>query len=134
MYDLHSCRDTYSLQRRLRIRTVQFEAARNINEIYDTVDPEVILSILVHEVNSNFRKVVVAINTYAFCNLGSDRRGEDLQICVICTAVLSKCRKIHFIFCPMHVFVKDCVCVLSTSAWLSYNQIFGFDLPYRGVC
>ncbi|XP_047971932.1 protein transport protein Sec24A [Salvia hispanica] len=45
-----SKRDTYSLQRRLRIRTVQFEAARNINEIYDTVDPEVILSILVHEV------------------------------------------------------------------------------------
>ncbi|XP_041995225.1 protein transport protein Sec24A-like [Salvia splendens] len=45
-----SRRDTYSLQRRLRIRTVQFEAARNINEIYDTVDPEVILSILFHEV------------------------------------------------------------------------------------
>ncbi|KAL1558235.1 Protein transport protein S23 D [Salvia divinorum] len=45
-----SKRDTYSLQRRLRIRTIQFEPARNINEIYDSVDPEVVLSILVHEV------------------------------------------------------------------------------------
>lgn len=45
-----SKRDTYSLQRRLRIRTLQFGAARSINEIYDSVDSEVVLSILVHEV------------------------------------------------------------------------------------
>ncbi|XP_051142508.1 protein transport protein sec24 [Andrographis paniculata] len=45
-----SIRAKYSLQRRLRIRTVQFGTARNINEIYDGVDPEVVLSILVHEV------------------------------------------------------------------------------------
>ncbi|KAK6138301.1 hypothetical protein DH2020_027947 [Rehmannia glutinosa] len=45
-----SKRAKYSLRRRLRIRTLQFETARNINEIYDSVDPEVVLSILVHEV------------------------------------------------------------------------------------
>ncbi|KAL2240072.1 protein transport protein SEC24 [Sesamum indicum] len=45
-----SKRTKYSLKRRLRIRTVQFGTARNINEIYDSVDPEVVLSILVHEV------------------------------------------------------------------------------------
>ncbi|KAL0460046.1 UNVERIFIED_CONTAM: hypothetical protein Slati_0631800 [Sesamum latifolium] len=39
----------YSLKRRLRIRTLQFATAANINEIYDSVDPEVVLSILVHE-------------------------------------------------------------------------------------
>ncbi|CAA2959279.1 transport SEC24 [Olea europaea subsp. europaea] len=43
-------REKYSLKRRLRIRTLQFGAARSINEIYDTVDPEVVLSILVHKV------------------------------------------------------------------------------------
>ncbi|KAG8371163.1 hypothetical protein BUALT_Bualt13G0058100 [Buddleja alternifolia] len=43
-------RSKYSLKRRLRIRTLQFGVARNINEIYDSVDPEVVLSILVHEV------------------------------------------------------------------------------------
>ncbi|XP_075521989.1 protein transport protein SEC23 D [Primulina tabacum] len=43
-------RAKYSLKRRLRIRTIQFGTARNINEIYDSVDPEVVLSILVHEV------------------------------------------------------------------------------------
>ncbi|CAA0824305.1 sec23/sec24 transport family protein [Striga hermonthica] len=46
----HLCRDKYSLKRRLRIRTVQLDTARNISEIYDSVDPEVVLSILVHEV------------------------------------------------------------------------------------
>ncbi|KAL0370190.1 UNVERIFIED_CONTAM: protein transport protein Sec24B [Sesamum angustifolium] len=45
-----SKRTKYSLKRRLRIRTLQFGTARNINEIYDSVDPEVVLSILVHEV------------------------------------------------------------------------------------
>ncbi|KAI3461288.1 hypothetical protein Pfo_017951 [Paulownia fortunei] len=45
-----SKRANYSLKRRLRIRTLQFGTARNINEIYDSVDPEVVLSILVHEV------------------------------------------------------------------------------------
>ncbi|PIN00483.1 Vesicle coat complex COPII, subunit SEC24/subunit SFB2 [Handroanthus impetiginosus] len=43
-------RSKYSLKRRLRIRTLQFGTAHNINEIYDRVDPEVVLSILVHEV------------------------------------------------------------------------------------
>ncbi|CAA0824302.1 sec23/sec24 transport family protein [Striga hermonthica] len=45
-----SKRDKYSLKRRLRIRTVQLDTARNISEIYDSVDPDVVLSILVHEV------------------------------------------------------------------------------------
>lgn len=40
----------YSLKRRLRIRTMQFGTAHNINEIYDSVDPEAVLSILVHKV------------------------------------------------------------------------------------
>ncbi|KAK4440604.1 putative protein, mitochondrial [Sesamum alatum] len=39
----------FSLKRRLRIRTLQFATAANINEIYDSVDHEVVLSILVHE-------------------------------------------------------------------------------------
>lgn len=59
MYDPHLCRDMYSLQRRLRIRTLQFGAARNINEIYDSVDPEVILCILIHEVHFNFQEAVI---------------------------------------------------------------------------
>ncbi|EPS61152.1 hypothetical protein M569_13647, partial [Genlisea aurea] len=45
-----SKRTQYSVRRRLRIRTLQFAAARNINEVYDGVDSEVILCILVHEV------------------------------------------------------------------------------------
>ncbi|KAK2433683.1 Sec23/Sec24 protein transport family protein [Trifolium repens] len=40
----------HSLQRRLRIRTVQFGVAQNINELYDSCDPEVVLSLLVHKV------------------------------------------------------------------------------------
>ncbi|KAM7496929.1 hypothetical protein LguiA_021343 [Lonicera macranthoides] len=43
-------RTKHSLKRRLRIRTLQFGTAHNINEIYDSVDPEVVLSILVHKV------------------------------------------------------------------------------------
>ncbi|XP_004517291.1 protein transport protein SEC23 D-like isoform X1 [Cicer arietinum] len=40
----------HSLQRRLRIRTVQFGVAQNIHELYDSCDPEVVLSLLVHKV------------------------------------------------------------------------------------
>lgn len=43
-----SCR--YLLKQRLRIRTVQYEIAENINELYDSANAEVILSILVHKV------------------------------------------------------------------------------------
>ncbi|XP_048233875.1 protein transport protein Sec24A isoform X2 [Ricinus communis] len=43
-------RGKHSLKRRLRIRTLQFGAARNIHEIYDSVDPEAVLSVLVHKV------------------------------------------------------------------------------------
>ncbi|XP_050234495.1 protein transport protein SEC23 D isoform X1 [Mercurialis annua] len=43
-------RGKHSLKRRLRIRTVQYGAARNIHEIYDNVDPEAVLSVLVHKV------------------------------------------------------------------------------------
>lgn len=47
------CRPKFSIKRRLRIRTLQYGAARNINELYDSVDPEVVLSILVHKVCYN---------------------------------------------------------------------------------
>ncbi|GMY15801.1 protein transport protein Sec24-like At3g07100 [Fagus crenata] len=40
----------HSLKRRLRIRTLQYGAAQNINELYDSVDHEVVLSLLVHKV------------------------------------------------------------------------------------
>ncbi|KAK6926568.1 Sec23/Sec24, helical domain [Dillenia turbinata] len=43
-------RSKYSLKRRLRIRTIQFGTAANMNELYDSVDSEVVLSILVHKV------------------------------------------------------------------------------------
>ncbi|GAB4824695.1 Protein transport protein S23 D [Ancistrocladus abbreviatus] len=43
-------RPKFSPKRRLRIRTVQYAVARNINELYDSVDAEVVLSILVHKV------------------------------------------------------------------------------------
>ncbi|KAF3948436.1 hypothetical protein CMV_025565 [Castanea mollissima] len=42
-------RAKHSLKRRLRIRTLQFGAAQNVNELYDSVDPEVVLSLLVHK-------------------------------------------------------------------------------------
>ncbi|KAL5832576.1 hypothetical protein ACOSQ3_016250 [Xanthoceras sorbifolium] len=45
-----SSRGKYSLKRRLRIRTLQFVTAQNINELYDNVDPETVLSVLVHKV------------------------------------------------------------------------------------
>lgn len=47
---LSSTRGTYALKRRLRIRTLQFATAQNISEIYDSVVPEVVLSLLVHKV------------------------------------------------------------------------------------
>lgn len=40
----------FCLKRRLRIRTLQYGSASNINELYDSVDPEALLSILVHKV------------------------------------------------------------------------------------
>ncbi|XP_061374090.1 protein transport protein SEC23 D isoform X2 [Gastrolobium bilobum] len=43
-------RTKHSLQRRLRIRTSQFGIAQNIHELYDSCDPEVVLSLLVHKV------------------------------------------------------------------------------------
>ncbi|KAJ1440698.1 Zinc finger, Sec23/Sec24-type superfamily [Sesbania bispinosa] len=43
-------RTKHSLQRRLRIRTLQFGVAQNIHELYDSCDPEVVLSLLVHKV------------------------------------------------------------------------------------
>lgn len=43
-------RNKHTLKRRIRIRTLQFGTAHHINEIYDTVDPEVVLSVLVHKV------------------------------------------------------------------------------------
>ncbi|GAB2233945.1 hypothetical protein Droror1_Dr00003175 [Drosera rotundifolia] len=43
-------RPKFSLKRRLRIRTVKYGTARNINELYDSIDAEVVLSILVHKV------------------------------------------------------------------------------------
>ncbi|KAF7805716.1 protein transport protein SEC24 [Senna tora] len=43
-------RAKHSLKRRLRIRTLQFNTAQNIHELYDSVDPEVVLSLLVHKV------------------------------------------------------------------------------------
>ncbi|XP_010557420.1 PREDICTED: protein transport protein SEC23 [Tarenaya hassleriana] len=45
-----STRGKHTLKRRLRIRTMQFGTARNINELYDSVDSEVVLSLLVHKV------------------------------------------------------------------------------------
>ncbi|XP_068656731.1 protein transport protein SEC23 D-like isoform X2 [Aristolochia californica] len=47
-----SAENKYSLKRHLRIRTFQYATAANMNELYDSVDPEVVLSILVHKVIS----------------------------------------------------------------------------------
>lgn len=44
------CRSKHSLKRRLRIRTLQFGTAQNITELYDSVEHEVVLSLLVHKV------------------------------------------------------------------------------------
>ncbi|KAL5203524.1 hypothetical protein ABZP36_014476 [Zizania latifolia] len=40
----------FCLKRRLRIRTLQYRSAKSINEIYDSVDPEAVLHMLVHKV------------------------------------------------------------------------------------
>lgn len=48
------CRSKHSLKRRLRIRTLQYGTAQHINELYDSVDPEVVLSLLVHKVITSF--------------------------------------------------------------------------------
>ncbi|KAG1363565.1 protein transport protein sec24 [Cocos nucifera] len=40
----------FCLKRRLRIRTLQYGTTGNINELYDNVDSEAVLSILVHKV------------------------------------------------------------------------------------
>ncbi|KAJ7981175.1 sec23/sec24 transport family protein [Quillaja saponaria] len=42
-------RTKHSLKRQLRVRTLQFGTTQNINELYDSVDPEVLLSLLVHK-------------------------------------------------------------------------------------
>jgi len=47
---LYLCSYKFCLKRRLRIRTLQYRPASNISEIYDSVDPEVVLHILVHKV------------------------------------------------------------------------------------
>ncbi|WOL04651.1 protein transport protein SEC23 [Canna indica] len=44
-----SPRSSYSVKRRLRVRTLQLSTARNINDLYDSVHPDVVLSILVHK-------------------------------------------------------------------------------------
>ncbi|KAJ6671769.1 SEC24-RELATED PROTEIN [Salix viminalis] len=43
-------RGKHMLKRRLRIRTLLFGIAGNMNELYDSVDPEAVLSLLVHKV------------------------------------------------------------------------------------
>lgn len=43
-------RPKHCLKRRLRIRTLQYLSAQNSSELYDSVDPEVVLSVLVHKV------------------------------------------------------------------------------------
>ncbi|XP_042511223.1 protein transport protein SEC24-like isoform X1 [Macadamia integrifolia] len=42
----------HSLKRRIRIRTLQYGTAGNVNELYGSVDSEVVLSILIHKVIS----------------------------------------------------------------------------------
>lgn len=44
------CSFKFYLKRRLRLRTLQLGVARNMNELYDSVDSEAVLSILVHKV------------------------------------------------------------------------------------
>ncbi|KAG0481046.1 hypothetical protein HPP92_011613 [Vanilla planifolia] len=43
-------RPTFLVKRRLRIRTIQYTTAGSINDLYDNVDSETVLSILVHKV------------------------------------------------------------------------------------
>ncbi|KAK3142681.1 hypothetical protein QOZ80_4BG0349890 [Eleusine coracana subsp. coracana] len=44
------CRSKYSLQRRIRVRTIQYNATANIWDLYDFVDPDVVLTIMLHQV------------------------------------------------------------------------------------
>lgn len=46
-------RQRYVLKRRLRVRTVELGLSRNIYELYESADPEVILTILTHKVLSH---------------------------------------------------------------------------------
>uniref|UniRef100_A0A0D9ZKH9 Sec23/Sec24 helical domain-containing protein n=1 Tax=Oryza glumipatula TaxID=40148 RepID=A0A0D9ZKH9_9ORYZ len=43
-------RSKFTLQRRLRVRTIQYNITANIWDLYDFVDPDVVLTILVHQV------------------------------------------------------------------------------------
>ncbi|XP_062225579.1 protein transport protein SEC23 D-like [Phragmites australis] len=43
-------RSKYSLERRLRVRTIQYNTTANIWDLYDFVDPDVVLTIMVHQV------------------------------------------------------------------------------------
>jgi hypothetical protein len=47
-------RSKFSLQRRLRVRTIQYNTTANIWDLYDFVDPDVVLTILVHQVQPFF--------------------------------------------------------------------------------
>uniref|UniRef100_A0ACD5UB86 Uncharacterized protein n=1 Tax=Avena sativa TaxID=4498 RepID=A0ACD5UB86_AVESA len=47
-------RSRFSLQRRLRVRTIQYNTTANIWDLYDFVDPDVVLTILVHQVQPFF--------------------------------------------------------------------------------
>jgi hypothetical protein len=44
-------RQGYTVQRRLRLKTLQFEVAPNFTELYESADPEVILTVLTHKVS-----------------------------------------------------------------------------------
>ncbi|KAI5064713.1 hypothetical protein GOP47_0019408 [Adiantum capillus-veneris] len=48
--DLQIQRKRFTLQRRLRVRSIQIEVARNLGELYESADSEVILSILTHKI------------------------------------------------------------------------------------
>jgi hypothetical protein len=45
-----SSRQGYTLKRRLRIRTLQIGVAANYAELYESVEPEVILTVLTHKI------------------------------------------------------------------------------------
>jgi hypothetical protein len=47
---MYLARFKYLLERRLRVRTIQYNTTANIWDLYDFVDPDVVLTILVHQV------------------------------------------------------------------------------------
>lgn len=49
--ELFGRRQGYVVKRRLRIRTVQMGVATNFTELYESADPEVILTVLTHKVS-----------------------------------------------------------------------------------